>query len=260
MAVAFTGLATFQTFDTSSWIAETLAEIGRTKGDIASLLHAFADSATSTFSKLAWLSPHVTFVFCGHVYSGSGFESRIYLVSNGDDPQNPSPNFSTIAYASSEPKVVLAGLTTASPPAISEALQRLLLSNRIAPQSVLHFAVKRLREVARDGRSAGMIGEQFNAAVVPAAINTTVTSTYHSAKSAFSAFGANVVITNGMLVFGPQIYAPEMLSGPDIRKSDPCWCGSGKQFKHCHLKKYGGRLRADTRLQETDVLGYPLRD
>ena len=239
MAVAFTGLATYQTFDTSTWIAETLSEIGKTKGDIASLLHEFTIQAAACFSRLAWLSPQVTFLFCGHVYSDGGSESRIYVVSNGDDPTRPAPTFSMTAYATPGPKVVLAGMTTAAPIAVSDALLRLLRSARIAPQSVLHFAVKRLRSVARDGRSAGTIGEQFNAAVIPSTVNTTVTSTYHSAKGSFSAFGANVVITNGIVFLGPELHAGAMLSGPDIRKSDTCWCGSGEQFKHCHLKKYG---------------------
>jgi SEC-C motif len=239
LAVAFTGLATYQTFDTSTWLAETLSEIGETKGEIASLLHEFTNRAAACFSQLARLSPHVTFLFCGHVYSDGRSESRIYVVSNGDDPTRPTLTFSLTAYATPGPKVVLAGMTTAAPPVVSDALRQLLRSDRIAPQSLLHFAVKRLRAVARDGRSAGLIGEQFNAAVIPSTVNTTVTSTYHSAKGSFSAFGANVVVTNGMIVLGPELHAGAMLSGPDIRKSDPCWCGSGEQFKHCHLKKYG---------------------
>jgi hypothetical protein len=29
---------------------------------------------------------------------------------------------------------------------------------------------------------------------------------------------------------------PVQRSGPRIGRNDPCWCGSGKQYKHCHLK------------------------
>ncbi len=25
-------------------------------------------------------------------------------------------------------------------------------------------------------------------------------------------------------------------SGPDLGRNDPCWCGSGKKYKHCHMK------------------------
>jgi hypothetical protein len=24
---------------------------------------------------------------------------------------------------------------------------------------------------------------------------------------------------------------------PDLGRNDPCWCGSGKKYKHCHLAK-----------------------
>jgi SEC-C motif len=239
MAVAFTGLATYQTFDTSTWIAETLFEAGKTWGDIASLLHAFTNEANRTFARLAWLSPTVTFLFCGHIYMGDSSESRVYVISNADHPSPQPQRFTLTSYAAPGPKVVIAGMTNAVPQAMSEALFSLLRVERITPQSLLHFAVKRMRTVARDGKSAGLIGEQINAAVVPALVNTAVTSTYHSAKGSYSAFGANVVVTNGMIVLGPELHAGHMLSGPDIRKQDPCWCGSGEQFKHCHLKKYG---------------------
>lgn len=239
MAVAFTGLATYQTFDTSTWIAETLSEIGKTKPDLASLLHEFTIQARICFSRFGWLSPKISFLFCGHIYTESGSESCAYLVSNCDEAASWSPTFALTAYAAPGPKVVLAGMTCAAPAATSDALVQLLRTERVSPQALLHFAVKRLRAVARDGRSAGLIGEQFNAAVIPATVNATVTSTYHSAKGSYSAFGANVVVVNGMIVLGPQVHADQLLSGPDIRKTDPCWCGSGEQFKHCHLKKYG---------------------
>jgi preprotein translocase subunit SecA len=33
-------------------------------------------------------------------------------------------------------------------------------------------------------------------------------------------------------------------SGPDLNRNDPCWCGSGKKYKHCHLKS--DRAEADS--------------
>jgi hypothetical protein len=24
-------------------------------------------------------------------------------------------------------------------------------------------------------------------------------------------------------------------SGPQLGRNDPCWCGSGKKYKHCHM-------------------------
>ena len=25
-------------------------------------------------------------------------------------------------------------------------------------------------------------------------------------------------------------------SGPQVGRNDPCWCGSGKKYKHCHMQ------------------------
>jgi hypothetical protein len=29
--------------------------------------------------------------------------------------------------------------------------------------------------------------------------------------------------------------------GPKLGRNDPCWCGSGKKYKHCHLRQDQGR-------------------
>ena len=26
-------------------------------------------------------------------------------------------------------------------------------------------------------------------------------------------------------------------TGPQLSRNDPCWCGSGKKYKHCHMKE-----------------------
>jgi len=30
--------------------------------------------------------------------------------------------------------------------------------------------------------------------------------------------------------------APQRRQGPKLRRNDPCWCGSGKKYKDCHMK------------------------
>ena len=29
---------------------------------------------------------------------------------------------------------------------------------------------------------------------------------------------------------------PAKRSGPTVGRNDPCWCGSGKKYKHCHMR------------------------
>ena len=33
-------------------------------------------------------------------------------------------------------------------------------------------------------------------------------------------------------------------SGPDLKRNDPCWCGSGKKYKQCHMKADRARVGA----------------
>jgi len=32
----------------------------------------------------------------------------------------------------------------------------------------------------------------------------------------------------------PQGPRPIVRQGPKLGRNDPCWCGSGKKYKHCH--------------------------
>jgi hypothetical protein len=75
--------------------------------------------------------------------------------------------------------------------------------------------------------------------MVPSARDTTIIMTYHSSFKSHLAYGPNVVITQGMTVLGTELFSSTVLAGPEIRKRDPCWCGSGQKFKHCHMKKFG---------------------
>jgi len=96
-----------------------------------------------------------------------------------------------------------------------------------------------MQYAARDAGSLNLIGEQYNSAVINAAQDTKVTSTYHTARNANTAYLANVVIKGAVIALGVEIFSSSILAGPDIRKEAPCWCGSGVSFKSCHMKKFG---------------------
>jgi hypothetical protein len=239
LGVAFTGLARFQTFDTSTWLAETLSDIGSTVLDIASVLAELQSRLEHTFGTFTAIRPEVTILLCGYVYGEGEPESRVYVLSNMYDALSSAAKFTLDIYATSEPKVIVAGMSLALPADVEAALHQLLLEPRLSRQSLLHFAIRRLRAAARDGRSGRLIGEQFNAVVMQAPVDTVVTNTYHAARGSYVAYGANVVVAQGIISLGARMDASSLLSGPEIRKRDPCWCGSGESFKHCHLKKYG---------------------
>lgn len=121
-------------------------------------------------------------------------------------------------------------------PSETDSCLRKLIQKKLNPSSVLRFAVNQLRNNAKISM---LIGTQSNSAIIFAHQNTTVTTTYHSGFNSYLAYGSNVVLTNGFTSYGSEIFSATVLAGEDIRKKDPCWCGSGLRFKDCHLKKFG---------------------
>jgi hypothetical protein len=122
-----------------------------------------------------------------------------------------------------------------------DSLRKMFQAGNSAPK-VLRKAIQIFGRASGDKRSRGFIGPQCNSAVVPREPNTNIVSTYHSSQSVFRAYAADVVVAVtgcGLVVTGMSVMSPDVLAGPEIRESDKCWCGSGKRFKTCHLKKFG---------------------
>src|SRR5262249_6500803 len=122
-----------------------------------------------------------------------------------------------------------------------DSLRKMLQAGNSAPK-VLRKAIQIFRRASGDKRSRGFIGPQCNSAVVPREPNTNIVSTYHSSQAVFRAQAADVVVAVtgcGLVVTGMSVMSPDVLAGPEIREGDDCWCGSGKKFKACHLKKFG---------------------
>jgi hypothetical protein len=239
LAVAFTGIATSETFNTADWLANTIADIGKDHPDVASMLAELKNRAEIKIQSLNELDRRLTIVLSGFVYWGSTPEPRTYILSNFEHQQLPSPVFTLRTISANESVIVeVAGTVTALPQSTINSLRK-LLQERLSARDIARFAVKHLQLAARDGRSAGRIGEQCNTAVLLAQPDTVVTSTYHSTRLTHRAYSANVVFVGSMVTTGAQMVSPLYLAGPEIRKQDPCWCGSGEKFKHCHMKKFG---------------------
>jgi SEC-C motif len=239
VAIAFTGLATCQGFNTSDWLVDTLAEIGRTSGNIVEILTELAIRIKDKLKGLLANDKRLSFLITGFVYWEQEPHPVAYVLSNHVNTQCPTNDFTLRSIASSDGAIVEVAGTIRHLPAAAESSLRRLLTSKQNPPTVLRFAVKQLLNFAIDSKSAGLIGTQCNSAIILAPPNTTITTTYHSAFHSYKAYGSNVVLTKGMRVYGPEIFSDTIMAGKEIRKKDPCWCGSGQKFKHCHLKKFG---------------------
>lgn len=239
VAIGFTGLATYGGFNTSDWLVSTLAEIGNKTGAIAEMLTELAISARDMLKSILVKDKRLSFLITGFVYWEEKPRPVAYVLSNYANTQSPTDDFNLRPIASTDGAILEVAGAINHLPSVAETSLRRLLTKGLNPSSVLRFAVNQLQNFSVDGKSSGLIGTQSNSAIIFAPQNTTVTTTYHSAFHSYWAYGSNMVVTKGIVSYGPEIFSSTVMAGGDIRKKDPCWCGSGQKFKDCHLKKFG---------------------
>jgi SEC-C motif len=236
VAIGFTGLATYDGFNTSDWLVDTLIKISNKTGAIAEILFELATYARDKLESLNIKDRRLTFLITGFVYWEDIPRPVAYVLSNYANSLALTAEFNLRSIASTEGTIIeVAGVINQLPPKIEISLKK-LLAKELSPASALRFAVNQLKI---NSNSSSLIGTQANSAIIPAPRNTTVTTTYHSAFHSYRAYGSNVVLTKGMASYGTEIFSSTVIAGEEIRKQDPCWCGSGQRFKDCHLKKFG---------------------
>jgi hypothetical protein len=240
LAIAYSGPAKSHhqasvVWNTSDWLFETLVDIGKRTGTIADILNELASRANEYVAKLEVNDKRLSILISGFVYWSGASKASVYVLSNCERGQAAGSGFAirTISLVDS----VLVEATGKIPDQTLGTL-RGLLSSDLDPPSVLRFAVKHLR-LASGSCSQVSIGKQCNSAIIRAEPDSLVTTTYHSDAKALRAYGANIVITGDSAVPGCELFSNAVIAGGDIKKRDPCWCGSGKAYKHCHMKQFG---------------------
>ncbi|MGB7654164.1 MAG: SEC-C domain-containing protein, partial [Novosphingobium sp.] len=138
---------------------------------------------------------------------------------------------------SAEHATYIAGATTAVPPKVVSQLSD-LFSRPLPRPSLIRKAVNVMQAAAGAPGSGRTIGDYCSSATIDRSVNTPIICTYHAPTGSRFAYGPNAVLP-GICSEGPEIMSMTLLSGPSLRKNQRCWCGSGKKFKHCHLKKFG---------------------
>ena len=236
VAIGFTGLATYLGFNTSDWLVSTLAEIGNKTGSIIEILTELAVCVKDKLKSMPVKDKRLAFLITGFVYWEEKPRPVAYVLSNYANTHSPTADFNLRSIATLDGAILEVAGAINQLPSVTETSLRRLLTKELNPPSILRFAVKQLQNNARN---SSLIGTQCNSAIILAPQNTTVTTTYHSVFHSYKAYGSSMVVTKGMSSIGSEIFSSTVLAGKDIRKKDPCWCGSGQKFKYCHLKKFG---------------------
>jgi hypothetical protein len=239
VTLAFTGLASLGTFKMSDWIVNTLWQINQTGVfTLLDTLDALRQELEKLFAGFSY-AHRLTVLVCGFTYWDEAPRPCLFKISNFDpEPFSAAKFVLTIGSPSPDGFVEIAGMTQSVPLATTERLLALLASGAPRP-SLVRYATLHLQRAARDGFASGSIGERCNAAVIQAECDSAITSTYHTPRKAHRAYGCNVLVFGHSMFMGPDIIAAQALASGESRKKDPCWCGSGKTYRECHLKKYG---------------------
>ena len=247
VTIAFTGVASCPGFKTQDWLRDTLFEIGKKTHALVDILRVFQAKASHTFAQVSRAigkAQPIAFLVSGFRYSPNA-ENVCYLINNFDSNAHTlSPGDKLDLYplgTIGTPTIAAAGCTIAFTQQDRESLRKMLSAGN-PPPKVLRKAVQIVQRISMDKKSRGLVGAQCNSGIVPQRPDTNIVATYHSAKATFRAFGPDVVLAVtdcGAAVTGTFLHAGTFLSGPEIKKSEPCWCGSGKRFGACHYRKFG---------------------
>jgi hypothetical protein len=240
VTLAFTGVAAFEGFDTSSWLLRELHALGEAGIDkLFDALELIRRRLGPALRGVGLADQFLQIVVSGYFYDESGPNPFRCVVTNQAD-SGCSDEF-VIEFLNTNDAaspVHIAGATSAVPSTSIDQLAK-LASRKINRASLVRKAVEILQGASAAAPSLGTIGQHCNSVTILSAVNTPILCTYHAPEGTHSAYGPNVVISGGGWFEGPEIMAMTLLAGPSLHKNQRCWCGSGKKFKQCHLKKFG---------------------
>ncbi|TXI50879.1 MAG: SEC-C domain-containing protein [Lysobacter sp.] len=238
-AFAFTGIATAGNFSTSEWLWQTLNAAGADHEELIAVLAFLTERADRDINTLPVADRRLSVLFCGYLYHAELPEPACYLMSNFEFEAAGTGKFQVSRLDHGTGQFVhAAGTSTGFERRHRERLEA-LLSKPLSAPALVRASVLKLQESAGNPDGFGVIGSQCSSAALLAERDTTITTTYHSNFESLVAYGPHVVINRGLIVCSSEIFSCTALAGPEIRKTDPCWCESGMTFGECHLQKFG---------------------
>ena len=237
--VAFTGMARIGQTPTHEWIASTLARLTEDQPKSADLLVALSAALSTAVAEHSGEDKRLALMLVGFVYWESTPSGRIYEITNFAAGGKGATNFETFSFSVGETAVAHAIGDTSHLHQSTLPTFCSLVTGQLTRSDLVRYAVFQLRRTAKTAGARSTIGESCNAITLTAPVNTVVTSTYHTTKHSPAAYGANVVIAQGLLSTGEMVSGPGVVSGKEIQKKDSCWCGSGVAYSKCHLRKFG---------------------
>ncbi len=266
-AVGFTGLARYGSFDTQSWLTQTLCDCGPPDFDAKSILDRFTEETNRTFSSMAELRripnqhKRLSIMFTGFLYHHAPPLGALALISNYESLDdvfiNKTAQKRFTAYYHTEPRP--------NPPRMklfhqvgfrssnlfatdfNEAID--MVVDGLPPHNVEWKLANYIRKISRHPSSANTVGEQISSVVIPSDRKRGFACSYFPTSTRVETFMPNLVsaISHEKLFAIKDIkmshsglFEGSPVVGPKLKPNQICWCGSGEKFKRCHGSKGGG--------------------
>jgi hypothetical protein len=259
LAVAFTGLARTDTFQTRRWLLKALLESANPDHQMEPTIKRLCNRATQDFAKIVVSrksDKRLTIVLAGYCYNETPPRCYYWLISNfegfdsdGSGPlSEPLDEFRTHWYRDRRPSeepyslIFSAGVYIPVSQHNEESLRTLLQENKPA-SALVGKGVEVLREIAKSPLSKKLVGQQCTSIVLPSSPEASGSFEYHSGTLSTKLFAPSIIeardghaafiIDSSEVEICDTSGQPLVLAVPKVGPNQPCPCGSGKKYKRC---------------------------
>jgi len=260
--IGYTGLAQARSFNTQSWIIDSLIQCGDTDLGIAAICHKFSDIATDTFRTHRDLkfvlkkNKRLTVMFSGYFYVDGIPLINVCVVSNFQDTENQEESEEawdqfkiSVQYQNPEKKKSTDALIrrVGAWKAMTKEEDNELMSdliNKSNPKHIRNKAMGIVRKMADRPVTGGTVGKDLTIVNVPVETDKCFQSEYHPYGSTWEQIMPDLVflqpnsktaVTN--ISISPVDEVPETAWGRTMGPNRLCHCGSKKRFADCHGNK-----------------------
>jgi hypothetical protein len=271
VGIAYAGLAEFGRFKMRSWLPETLASIRSKQTTLAPVIEELRLAAEVVVAGLRGLpvdDSRLTLLIAGYQYGAQGavpafarisnFEVERFEAANSGSRavpigiRTPTHEF-TVAW-----DLAPAGFTVGA--GYGEALTwgqmeelRAHIKAGVTASALRAKMVHLARTVGAHPASQGLIGAQLSSLVLPVDPGQSVEMDYHTAVRTRSLHlpasydlrssgkGGGAMIWDASITYGSAGDPPVLV--PRVGGKRKCPCGSGKQYRRCHGRRSGPRMR-----------------
>lgn len=264
----YSGLATYEGFQTHKWLVDALFEVAPPDYTIKGIIERFIDRATRDFSSLPALSglnpgKRRLTVMCAGFLSTPNQRAVAVLISNFQDfgagivekeARATFNRFHERERSDAEGPITWVqriGRYDKVSDKNTEDIRRLLREDKPAHASV-DLAVSIIGDIAVRYPNAG-VGSQMMSIIVPADLSKNPSTGYHTGGPSHSGYMPSCVFATGPrnhhAVLEPRLQALDPNAAPPlvvqrVGRNHPCPCKSGQKYKRCHGRHSPGTAAA----------------